>query len=184
MAKRLMCIVLSVLMIMTVLPTGVVADYNEQALTVDYINEVYGQLSSGYYWLEEDLVLTDYDIVIPLGEEVTIDLKGYSITGTGQDSVITVYGVFTLDDTDDFEGTGIITGGSGKCFYYGAAYMYICGGGVFVMGEVGAEIATASFTMNGGTITGNSACSDDFPTICYGGGVFVGDYADRWNDYR
>ncbi|MCD8108018.1 MAG: hypothetical protein LUE20_08680 [Oscillospiraceae bacterium] len=188
MAKRLICIVLSVLMIMTVLPAGVIADTTGTALTSSG-----GSLSSGNYYLSGDLTLST-DITIPSGAEVTIDLNGYTLTGTGNSSVITVNGTLTLNDTSS-ESTGTITGGTGQT---GSAVSYnYGGGGILVTGTLimnGGTISEnnvspsdstawgggvcvsgsgASFTMNGGTISSNSA-TVTAGNSAYGGGVYVG----------
>ncbi|MCD8037026.1 MAG: S-layer homology domain-containing protein [Clostridiales bacterium] len=105
-----------------------------------------GSLTSGEYVLENDIILTT-DITIPVGAEVTIDLNGNELKGTGTGRVITVYGILTLTDTSN-NGNGTITGGEADG-----------GGGVCVGND-------ATFTMNGGTITGNK-------TDTYGGGVDV-----------
>ena len=63
-----------------------------------------GELSEGTYTLEGGVTLTT-DITIPSGEEVTLDLAGHTLTGTGSGSVITVNGTFTLKDSSS-DGTG------------------------------------------------------------------------------
>ena len=85
---------------------------------------------------------------INTGSDITLDLNGYTLTGNGQTSVITVNtnGTFALN------GSGTITGGNADN-----------GGGVFVAG---------TFTMAGSTISGNSARS--VSGIGDGGGVYVG----------
>lgn len=110
-----------------------------------------GELSSGTYTLTANVTLTTNNLTISSGEDVTIDLAGYTLTGNGSGSVITVNGALTLTDssatTANPSGSGKITGGS-------ASY----GGGVFVENS-------GTFTMNGGTISGNTAS--------VGGGVYV-----------
>ena len=102
-----------------------------------------GELSSGSYILNEDVTLTT-DITIPSGAEVTIDLAGHTLTGTGSGSVITVSGTLTLTDSGS---DGTITGGKATN-----------GGGVFV--------SDGTLTMEGGTISGNTASGN-------GAGVYV-----------
>ncbi len=109
-----------------------------------------GTLTSGEYYLAEDTTLTN-DIVIADGAEVTIDLNGKTLSGTGNGSVISVGSSgntgaqLVLSDT---VGGGTITGGNADR-----------GGGIFVSEH-------SIFTMNGGAITDNSATSK-------GGGVYV-----------
>ncbi len=117
------------------------------------------------------------DITIASDDNIILDLAGYTLTGTGTTSVITVYGSLTLEDSST-EGTGTITGGVGTEFDSTSASIiddgtdYV-GGGVLVNGTS----ATATFTMNGGTITGNTLTATS-GTESYGGGVcVVGDSA-------
>ncbi|MCD8218436.1 MAG: hypothetical protein LUD01_10470, partial [Clostridiales bacterium] len=110
----------------------------EMALTTDG-----GSLASGSYYLEDNVTLTS-NITIATGENVIIDLNGHKLTGTGSGSVITVNGALTLTDS---ETGGTVTGGSASN-----------GGGVYV--------SDGTFTMSGGTISGNAATGD-------GGGVYV-----------
>ena len=106
--------------------------------------------------LQDDITAGDGDsyLLVPSGVTATLDLNGHTInrnlTSNGWEggSAIRVEGSLTINDS---QGGGCITGGYG---YYG--------GGVCVS-------RNASFTMNGGTISGNTA-SDN------GGGVMV--YSD------
>ena len=58
-----------------------------------------GELTGGSYILYGDVTLEE-DITIPEDNEVTIDLNGFTLTGTGDGSVITVYGELELDDSE------------------------------------------------------------------------------------
>ncbi|MCC8356854.1 MAG: hypothetical protein LJU34_03230, partial [Oscillospiraceae bacterium] len=107
----------------------------ETALTSDS-----GELSTGSYYLSDDLTLTK-DITIPSGETVTIDLRGHTLTGTGTRAVIIVNGTLTLTDssaTETSDGTGVVTGGKASS-----------GGGV--------RVVNGKFTMTGGRISGESS---------------------------
>ena len=107
--------------------------------------------------LDRDITAGDGDIylLVPSGVTATLDLNGHTINrnltsyGGTDGSAIRVKGTLTINDS---QGGGTITGGYG--------YQ---GGGVYVD-------RNATFTMNSGTITGNTA-SD------YGGGVMVKDDA-------
>ncbi len=97
---------------------------------------------------------------VPENTTVTLDLNGHTIDrGLANASaiengyVITVRGNLTVKDSST-AGTGIITGGNTTGN----------GGGVYV--------ASGSFTLAGGTITGCKA-SGDSNVHAYGGGVFV-----------
>ena len=76
-----------------------------------------GVLQSGSYALRSDLSLQELDLTIPAGAEVTIELNGYTLTGTGEGSVITVEsgGTLTVQDSSFYPyfRTGTITGGTG-----------------------------------------------------------------------
>ncbi|PWM22531.1 MAG: hypothetical protein DBX97_00110, partial [Collinsella tanakaei] len=111
-----------------------------------------GELVSGTYKLTKDVNLTA-DLTIPASAEVTIDLNSYTLTGSGSDSVITVYGTLTIKDSGT---TGKITGGQGPSADTDGRSAG--GGGIYV-----AEGAT--LTLAGGTITKNKAT--------HGGGIRV-----------
>ena len=151
-----------------------------------------GTLQSGNYYLAGDVTLTT-NITVAEGTTVTLCLNGYKLTGTGTDSVITVSddasftltdcrsaseeaecqhsyyvaesGLWTFYDGDlpeaapDGAETGVVTGG-------------VITGGNGLYGGVYADGGT--FTMDGGTISGNTAE--------YGGGVFVHDSEFTMND--
>ncbi|MBP1535364.1 MAG: leucine-rich repeat protein [Ruminococcus sp.] len=103
----------------------------------------------------------DYALVIPAGKTITIDLNGHTIdrrlSGSSLFSdgyVIKVEGDLTLTDSSEGQ-TGKITGGSNSGD----------GGGVIVD-------YNGSFTMTGGSISGNSA-GFLYADLHFGGGVFV-----------
>ncbi len=104
-----------------------------------------GELSSGSYYLEGNLTLTT-DLTIQENEEVNINLGGYTLTGSGNGSVITNSGDLTITN-------GTITGTS-KNATHGAIYS-----------EEG-----SSLTLNGVTVSNNATNSGN------GGGLyFAGD---------
>lgn len=93
------------------------------------------------------------DVTVAAGQSITLDLAGYTITGTGTGVVVTVSGSMTLTDTSAAQ-TGTITGGKPTA----------AGGGVYVNG--------GAFTMEAGTISGITTTSRTSAT--YGSGVYVG----------
>ncbi|MCD7802592.1 MAG: isopeptide-forming domain-containing fimbrial protein [Clostridiales bacterium] len=138
-ASKLTACLMACLMLCTMLPTAFAAEDADTALSGDG-----GTLADGSYVLEDDVTLAE-DLTIPSGVEVTIDLNGHTLTGTGTGRTITVAGTLTLNDSSEAQ-TGTITGGG-------------------VLAEGASNTEKAAFTMNGGTITGNSSGS--------GGGIYV-----------
>lgn len=142
-----------------------------------------GALASGTYTLSENIILTT-DITIQAGDEVTIDLNGHTLNGTGKSSVIVVNGELTVKDSSG-NNSGKITGGvgyasgggngggaisiesGGKCTLEGGTLTgNHCNGYNYNAGGVYAK-GTAEFYMTGGVITGNTANRQ-------GGGIFGG----------
>lgn len=103
--KKFLVSLLCFMMVLTFMPTMAFADGE----SVNAIGAKGGTLSSGTYELTSDVKLTT-DLTIPSDAEVSIDLKGNTLTGSGSDSVITVYGTLTIKDSGT---TGKITGGQG-----------------------------------------------------------------------
>lgn len=145
-----------------------------------------GILQSGTYKLTKDVTLTDANLTVPVGAEVTIDLNGHVLTGNGNGSVITVKGSLILNDSDstaenegavdtagiwhynETEGAsvtlrgGVITGGNANT---GGAPNG-CGGGVNVL-------ETGNFVMNGGNIAGCKVSLNGGAVYGYAGGKFT-----------
>lgn len=140
-----------------------------------------GELASGEYELTENIILTD-DLTIPASAVVTIDLNGRTLTGTGEDSVITVYGALTIKDSGT---SGKITGGKGPSSddkdedrqHGGGGGIYIEEGATCTLSDGaidgnkathgGGVIVYGTFNMTGGKITNNEAD--------YGGGIYSND---------
>lgn len=123
------------------------------------------ELTSGTYVLTRDVDLSansglttysvsgGYDFIVPEGVVVTIDLDGYTLTGSGDGPVIYVLGTLYLSDSSG--GAGVVTGGYQSS---DTSVNTAVGGGVYVADG-------GTFVMTGGVITGNTAYS--------GGGVYV-----------
>ena len=153
-----------------------------------------GVLQSAAMPLRSDLSLQELDLTIPAGAEVTIELNGYTLTGTGEGSVITVEsgGTLTVQDSSFYPyfRTGTITGGTGsepKEESTGSAWtQFTVGGGIYVLGTLhmsggtildctanaggGVYIYAGSFVMTGGTIEN---CRVSGTMNVYGGGVQI-----------
>lgn len=111
-----------------------------------------GILQSGTYKLTKDVTLTDANLTVPVGAEVTIDLNGHVLTGNGNGSVITVEGRLILNDSDSTaENKGTVD--TAGIWHY--------------KGTDGEDV-----TLSGGVITGGNANTGDAPNGC-GGGVNV-----------
>ena len=72
---------------------------NLYAATGTALNNAGGNLSSGSSYLNSNITLTN-NIVIPAGNQVTIDLNGHVLKGNGNGSVITNNGTLTIKDTN------------------------------------------------------------------------------------
>lgn len=150
-----------------------------------------GELTNGDYQLTGNITLTT-NLMIPANAEVTIDLNGYTLTGSGSSSVITVYGKLTLNDTtatkqsglssatagvvsnedDSWTVTYIIYDETDNCSYStytagaitGGVGAQNCGGGIHVANG-------GNVTMNGGIIT-NCRVSES-QQYALGGGIYL-----------
>ncbi len=112
----------------------------------------------------------DEDPLTITNKSITIDLAGHTISGNGENEVISVGEEGCLILTNQIESAGAVTGGGDHGVYVlGEFYLQAgaitgngsdyAGGGVFVESE-------GSFTMTGGSITNNNAGN-------FGGGVYV-----------
>lgn len=200
MKRRLLAILLSLTLMLSLVPTAWAKEPesgDQRILQSDEaqppeendadaqagLTDAGGALASGTYTLSENIKLTN-DITIQANAKVTIDLNGYTLTGTGRDSVIVVNGELTVKDSSDTN-SGKITGGIGHASGYGNGGGAIsienggkctlaggtltgnhCNGYNYNAGGVYAK-GTAEFYMTGGVITGNTANRQ-------GGGVFGG----------
>ena len=141
-----------------------------------------GELESGSYILNEDVTLTT-DLTVPSGAEVTLDLNGHTLTGTGSGSVVTVSGTLTVKDgsageaasgsgSEELAGTTVDNDDGTWTTYYSVTdydesgelavtyYSYTSGvitGGASEAGGGVHVAAGGSLTLESGTITGNSA---------------------------
>ena len=122
-------------------------------VTFDTVLAAGGTLSGGKYFLTAnvDLGTLGKDITISSGT-VYLCLNGYTLTGTGSSSVITLSGGTLILYDCDGDNSGKITGGNASV-----------GGGVRLN-------SGSTFTMYGGTITGNSATSGGGGVRVYGSG--------------
>ena len=147
------------------------------------LTQTNGELGAGSYYLSGDLTLTG-TLTVSEGE-VTLNLNGYALKGSGSGSVIQVTGgKLTIIDT--YEGTrehkftkvdngawtlnengtetitgGVITGGTGTPDNTYGGQGVTNGGGIYVGGGV--------LILNGGTVIGNQATA--------GGGIYIDYYS-------
>lgn len=196
MKRRLLASILTLVMLLSLLPTAVLAsdepptqgtptEVSQEAQNGDQqqqetkeISSVGGELTTGSYVLNADVELQT-DLTVPEGAVVTLDLNGHTLKGTGNDSVIVVNGngVLTVKDSSG-NNSGKITGGIGH-----PNEEYGNGGGAISI-ESGGKC-----TLEGGTLTGNHC--DDYNYNAGGvyakgtaefymtGGVITGNTANR-----
>lgn len=168
--KKLILFFLTFILMLSILPITAFA-VNGTQLSSDG-----GELAAGEYYLNDNTTLIN-NLIIPANTKVTLDLNNFSLTGNGNGSVITVEGTLILNDTSS-SGGGTITGGNSE--YGGGIYVgeygkvemnggkvsentaSHSGGGVYL------EMRNASFTLNKGEISHNTAD--------VGAGVRIGQY--------
>ena len=152
-----------------------------------------GKLSAGVYELGSDIILKDdtlgFDLQID--GEVTLDLSGFTLMGTGNGPVITVNegATFTLKESNDFytnpyylgdDGLYVYDDGSNEWDYaYNAAYSKgeiksgVITGGVANSAAMGGGIySEGTFVMEGGYISGNFI-PDSAPDEVTGAGIHI-----------
>ena len=132
--------------------------------------------NGGTFTLPYDITATETDtyLYVPSGKTVTLDLNGHTINrnltaAANNGYVIGVDGTLTINDSSD-SNTGSITGGNStdKCGGVYVSGTFTMNGGTVTgnTGRSGGVYVSGTFTMNGGTVTGNTAISG-------GGGVYV-----------
>ena len=178
MKKRLCCIVLALLLLAGLLPAG--------ALAADTGVSTWTQLQSalqdgGSIRLDADIAAAvgDSELTVPENATVTLDLNGHSIDLTMTDTEyeidyggsIALFGKLTVRDGSGAQ-NGCITGGRVGIYAFGSAELTLSSGRISGNRDplnnsgTGVQIEQrASFTMNGGEISGNAAGE-------HGGGVY------------
>ena len=127
--------------------------------------------AGGTVTLLNDVAAAAGDASLVVSGAVLLDLNGCTITGNGDNEVVSIDDGGDLTLTNSVPSSGAITGGdSGVIVYRGGAFTM---NGGAVSGNAaddyggGVSMAGGTFTMNGGTISGNTSYE-------YGGGVYVG----------
>lgn len=173
-ARKYISLLLALCMVMSLLPAAALAagaddDHGEHSDWTALTN-LGGTLTGGSYYLTGNLNASSGQISVT--GTVNLCLNGHTLN-LNEKSLCVDSGSFTLCDC---KGSGKITGGK----YLPGVIVY---GGTFTMnggtitGNGGGEIvganpsSSASFTMNGGSITGNTVNTN--VTTTYGGGVYV-----------
>ena len=175
MKRRLLAILLSLTLMLSLVPTAWAAETESGEQPILQSDETQpterndasvqaeltaagGELASGTYTLSDDITLTGANLTIPANSVVVLDLNGHTLKGTGTDSVIVVLGELTVKDSSG-NNSGKITGGNAANTDASINSNTYNGGAIYV-GE------NAKLTMTGGTITGNKAFN--------GGGIYMG----------
>lgn len=191
MKKKLLSILLTFCMVLTLLPaTAFAEDGTSAAATEVSTAEALTNALSGNSNIVKLTGNIDITQTLTVTRTVTLDLNNHVLKMTGNDRVIKVEsgGNLTLTDSaetksekkfaknenglwvlDETNGTEIVTGGvitGGVATATGANNAL--GGGVFVD-------KNGTFTMNGGNIAGCATSSSEFSASSRGGGVFVAD---------
>lgn len=146
----------------------------ESVQTWQPLNITSGTLSSGSYYLEDNVILTG---TVSISGTVNLCLNGKTLNGNGISTILDVDSGDTLNIVDCV-GTGTITGASSGGS--GSAAIYAYGGNVNLFGgSIASNTATsygnihldggAVFIMNGGAVRNNSLTST---TTDYAGGGF------------
>ncbi len=162
MKKRLICILLSVLLVFSLLPAGAVAtEETEETITYTDWESTDSLPTSGTYKLTDNVTVSS-GITVASGDTLTLDLNGKTVTSTSTSttaSLFTIKGEFTLLDS---------SATAGKITTTSAAYgVNISDDGEFTMQsgtidgyKYGVKLAkNSTFTMNGGTISNCSTYS-------------------------
>lgn len=166
--KRLLACALSLLMI------GGTISYPVPAAAADptALTSEGGELQSGSYELTGPLTLSE-NLTIPAGAEVTLDLKGSTLTGNGTGSVITIENGASLTLTDSGE-SGTVTGGNSASGggIYNNGTLLMTGGTVTdnTAQQGGGIYSSGSMTLQNVDITDNSATGK----MLFGGGISIG----------
>ena len=173
MKKKILAVFLSLCMAMSLLPIGAMAaesgskDLNQENLSEMANQDAsesatrYWKIPSGDYKLTSNIDLNaiqgvQYSMLFDKNTESTLDLNGYSITSSNM-AAITNQGTLTIKDSSTGK-TGRVTGSRGVDNYgaltlesgtiHGTSSYYAT-----IQFCASASADTASFTMNGGTVT-------------------------------
>ena len=183
MKRRLLASLLTLVMMLSLLPTAVLAldeaptqgtptEVSQEAQNGDQqqqkteaepqeqskeLSSEGGELTTGSYVLNKDDELRA-DLTVPEGAVVTLDLNGHTLKGTGNGSVIVVNSKGELTVKDSSNNSGKITGGNALKENPSINSNTYNGGAIYVGEE-------AKLTMTGGTITENKAFN--------GGGIYM-----------
>ena len=107
------------------------------------------------------------DFKITTGQNVVIDLAGFTITGSGNGPVFTTLGTFTLNDSSD-QMTGKVTNGWGNSYDASTnSFIYVPKPGGAVRVEAG------TFILNGGILDANYASDGAGVGVAKSGCTFI-----------
>ncbi|MCD7847955.1 MAG: hypothetical protein LUG49_08035 [Oscillospiraceae bacterium] len=164
MAKRLICIMISILMVVSILPAGAVAT-EEAGETITYEDWTATDslpTTSGAYKLTDDVTVSS-GITVASGSSLVLDLNGKTVTCTlssDTSSFFAVKGSLTVKDSSEAQTGSITTGGKGYAININDNGTFAMDGGTITNAKYGIKLAAnSSFTMNGGTISNCSTYS-------------------------
>ncbi len=187
MAKRLLCVVLSIMLVVAMMPMGVVAD--EEVTYTDWTSST-SLPTSGTYKLTTDVTISK---ATTLTADLTLDLAGYTVSSASAQVLLVNSGItLTINDscgsgkisfsggTSKYlvsvksGGTLIINGGTLVCY---GGYTILNKGTTIINGGTvqgdgntytiynGGSQSSSSLTINDGTVIHTGTSSTSYPTI-------------------
>ena len=133
--KRILCSLLTLAMLMALLTVTAFAE--DAALTLPAGG---GTLASGTYQLTENLTIS-HSLIIPSGNDITIDLNGHTLNTTAADWGVLVYGTCTIVDSAE---NGTIESGEHAFRIHPGGKLRINGGTTNASGTASTAIVNAA----------------------------------------
>ena len=200
MKKRILALLLCIVLVVSMLPVGVVAEAthtehclcgNGQSARCDHAAvtwqawEETGSLPDTGNWYLTQSVNVSAATALTAGDDLKLCLNGQTITMTGAAQIFHVSGGAKLTITDCGSGKLTVSAGkvgpaTGAAIYvtrsefnmYGGTITGFTAGGASVFGGAVHIANSSTFNMYGGTITGNNGGTAS-SGLAYGGGVLV-----------
>ena len=146
--KRILCSLLTLAMLMALLTVTAFAE--EKALTLPPEG---GDLASGTYQLREDLTIS-HSLIIPSGNDITIDLNGHTLNTTAANWGVLVHGTCTIVDSAE---NGTIESGEHAFLIYSGGKLRINGGTTNASGAAIVNSAGGELTISKAKVSSSSS---------------------------